>query len=149
MDWDLTYKDLIKKIIYNPESNKCIMHWRKSCPGTVTLKEFLDQKLNERENDEKFNYCQQDTTDRVILRTFTATYEQYKETLIDIIDDLRRLSYIAKPKTTSSSYKTKSKASTGAKNTASYIAWFYTTWDQMVASNIIHCVLVLMTTTIA
>ena len=57
MDWDLTYKDLIKKIVYNPESNKCIMHWRKSCPGTVTLKEFLDQKLNERENDEKFNYC--------------------------------------------------------------------------------------------
>ena len=24
MDWDLTYKNLIKKIIYNPESNKCI-----------------------------------------------------------------------------------------------------------------------------
>ena len=22
MDWDLTYKDLIKKIVYNPESNK-------------------------------------------------------------------------------------------------------------------------------
>ena len=21
MDWDLTYKDLIKKIVYNPESN--------------------------------------------------------------------------------------------------------------------------------
>ena len=26
MDWDLTYKDLIKKIVYNPESNKCIKH---------------------------------------------------------------------------------------------------------------------------
>ena len=42
----------------------------------------------------------------------------------------------------------KSKASTGVTNTASYIPWLYTTWNQMVASNIVHCVLVLMTTTI-
>ena len=27
VDWDLTYKDLIKKIVYNSESIKCIMHW--------------------------------------------------------------------------------------------------------------------------
>ena len=112
MDRDLTYKDLIKKIVYNPESNKYIMHRCKFCPGTATLKEFLDQKLNERENDEKSNNCQWDTTDRVILRTFTATYEEHKETLIDVIDDLTRLFYIAKPKITSSSYRTKSKAST-------------------------------------
>ena len=43
MDWDYKEKDLIKKIIYNPESNKCIMHQCESCPGTATLKEFLDQ----------------------------------------------------------------------------------------------------------
>ena len=51
MDWNLTYKDLIKKIIYNPESNKCIIHRSESCPGTATLKEFLDQELNEHEDD--------------------------------------------------------------------------------------------------
>ena len=51
MDGDLTYKDLIKKIVYNPESNKCIMHRCESCPGTATLKEFLDQELNEHEDD--------------------------------------------------------------------------------------------------
>ena len=43
MDWDLTYKDLIKKIIYSPEGKKCITHRCESCPGTATLKEFLDQ----------------------------------------------------------------------------------------------------------
>ena len=63
MDWDLTYKDLIKKTVYNPESNKCITHRCKSCPSTVTLKEFLDQELNEHEDDQKFNYCQWNTTD--------------------------------------------------------------------------------------
>ena len=57
MDWDLTYKDLIKKIVCNTESNKCIMHRCESCPGTATLKEFLDQELNEHEDDKKFKYC--------------------------------------------------------------------------------------------
>ena len=73
---------------------------------------------------------------------------EYKETLINVIDDLTRHSYIAKLKVTSSWYRTKSKATTIVKNTASWIPSLYTTWNQMVASNIIHCVLVLMTTNI-
>ena len=53
------------------------MHpWCESCPGTATLKHFLDQELNKQEDDEKFNYCQWDTMDRAILTTFTATYER-------------------------------------------------------------------------
>ena len=76
------------------------MHWCESCPGTATLKEFLDQKLNKHEDDQKLNYFQWDTTDRAILTTFTATQEEYKETLIDVIDDLTRHCYIAKLKIT-------------------------------------------------
>ena len=63
MDWGLTYKDLIKKILCNHESNKFIMHRCESCSGTAILEEFLDQELKEHEDDEKFNYCQWDTTD--------------------------------------------------------------------------------------
>ena len=103
------------------------MHWCECYSGTATLKEFLNQELNEHEDDEKFNYCQWDTTDQGILTIFTAPYEEYKETLIDVIDDLTRHSYIAKLKITSSWYRTKSKATTGVKNTASYIPWLYTT----------------------
>ena len=73
---------------------------------------------------------------------------EYKETLINVINDLTRHSSIAKLKITSSWYRTKSKAITIVKNTASWIPSLYTTWNQMVASNIIHCVLVLMTTNI-
>ena len=51
MDWDLTYRDLIKRIVYNPDSNKYIMQWCEFCPGTATLKKFLDQELNELEDD--------------------------------------------------------------------------------------------------
>ena len=85
---------------------------------------------------------------REILTSFTATYEEHKETLIDIIDNLTRHSYIAKLQNTSFWYRTKSKANTGVKHTASYIPWLHTIWGQMVASNMIHCVLVLMTGTI-
>ena len=148
MDWDLTYKDLIKKIVCNTESNKCIMHWCESCPGTATLKTFVDEELNEHEDDEKFNYCQWDTTDRAILTTFTATQEECKESLIVVIDDLTIHFYIAKLEITSSRYRTKSEATTALKNPATYIRWLYTTWGQIVASNMIHCVSVLTTTTI-
>ena len=69
--------------------------------------------------------------------------------MIDVIDDLTRHPYIAELKITSFLYRTKSKATTGIKHTASFMLWLYITSDQMVASNMIHCVLVLMTTTIA
>ena len=58
-----------------------------------------------------------------MLTTYTATYEEYKETLIDVIDDLTRHSHIAKLKITSSWYRTISEPFTGVKNTASYIPW--------------------------
>ena len=102
----------------------------------------------EREDDQKFNYCQWDTTDQAILTSFTAPYKEYKDTLIDVIDDLTRHSYIAKLKVTSCWYRAKSEVTTRVKNTASYIPWLYTTWGQMVAFNMIHCVLVLMKITI-
>ena len=53
MDWGLTYKYLIKKIVCSTDSSKCIMHQCESCPGSATLKEFPDQELNEHEDDEK------------------------------------------------------------------------------------------------
>ena len=81
------------------------MHQCGSCPGSATLKEFLDQELNEYEDDEKFDYCQQDTTDRAILTTFTAIYKEYKETLTDVIDNLTRYSYITKLKITGRNIK--------------------------------------------
>ena len=95
MDWGLTYKDLIKNIVCHLDSNKCMIHWCESCPGTAVLKEFFDQELNEHEDDEEFNCCQRDTMDQATLTTITVTYEEHKETLINVINDLTRYSYIS------------------------------------------------------
>ena len=133
----MIYKNLTKKIVYNRENNKCIMHRCESCPGNITLKEFLDQEHNKYKDDEKFNYCQWDTTDRAILANFTATYKEYKEYLIYVIDDLTRHSYTQSLKLPVLNKRRNPKLLelTGVKNSASYIPWLYTTWDQMVASN--------------
>ena len=76
-------------------------------------------------------------------------YWWFIDHLIDVIDDLTRHSHVKKLKITSSWCRTKSKATIGLKNTASYIPWLYTTWGQMVASNMIHCVSFLLTTIIS
>ena len=68
------------------------------------------------------------------MTTFTATHEEYREALTDVIDDLTRHSYIAKLKIASSWYWTKSKAANGIKNTATYIPWLNTTLNQTAAS---------------
>ena len=124
MDWGFTYKDLIKKIVCNTESNKCIMYRCESYPGTAALKKFIDQELNEHD-DKKFNYCQWDTTDRAILTTLKPLTKNTKR-----FDwcywCLTRHSYIAKLKLTSSWYRAKSKATTGVRNTASHIPWLHT-----------------------
>ena len=73
VDCDLTYKDLIKKIVCNTDSKKCMMHQCESCPGNVTLKGYFVQEHNKHEDDENVNYCQWDTTDQAMLATFTAT----------------------------------------------------------------------------
>ena len=57
-------------------------YWCESCPGTATLKEFLDKELNEHENDEEINYYQWDTTDRAAITVITATYKEHKENLV-------------------------------------------------------------------
>ena len=134
-DCNLSSKDLIKKIVSNPESNKCMMHGCESCLCTATLKENLDQKLSELENEGHYR-----------SKNISFTYEEYKETLIVVIDDLTRHSCVAKPKITSSSCRRKSKATTGVKMIQATL--LDTTWDQMLASKMIHCVLFVMTAAI-
>ena len=67
---NLTYKDLIKKIVCSPGNNKCMIQRSESCPDTATLKKFLDQELKEQKDDD----CQWDTMDRATLTAITATY---------------------------------------------------------------------------
>ena len=95
-DWQLTYKELISKIVCDTNNKECMMHRCERCPGRDALQKFLDEELEEVEPDEEFHYSQWETTDQATLSTRTTTCEEYKELLIDTIDGLTRHSYLAK-----------------------------------------------------
>ena len=71
------------------------MHQCESWPGRAGLKQFLDEQLSDVDSESEFHYNQWDTTDRASLTT-AATYEEYKDVLIDAIDKLTKHSYLAK-----------------------------------------------------
>ena len=96
IDWECTYKDLMKKVVYDPDNKVCMMHHCESCPGSAALKKFLDDELSHLDMDSEFHYCQWQTTDHAALATLTTTFEEYKELLIDSINNLTWHSYLAK-----------------------------------------------------
>ena len=96
IDWDYTYKDLMGKIVCSLEDRECMMHRCENCPGTDALRKLLEDEFSEKDKEDEFHYSQWDTTDRATLSTITTTYDEYKEALITMIDDLTKHSYLAK-----------------------------------------------------
>ena len=74
IDWEVTYKDLINKIVCDPTNDECMMHRCESCPWTEALKQFLDEELKDVDMGDEFHYSQWDTTDRVTLITLRHSY---------------------------------------------------------------------------
>ena len=124
--------------------------------------DFLQQAISATSNEQILQRATSATTNEWILKRVTSDFLQRTTSATSSEQILQRVTsefqrvmsnewkvtplYIAKLKVTSSWYRTKSEATTGVKNTASYIPWLYATWDQMVAPNMILCILVLMTT---
>ena len=53
-----------------------MMHWCDSCPGSASLKQFLDEQLSDVESESEFQYNQWDTTDGASLTIVTTTCEE-------------------------------------------------------------------------
>ena len=61
INWDITYKDLISKIVCHSTRKECVMHRCDSCPGRAGLKQFLDEQLCDVDSESEFHYNQLDT----------------------------------------------------------------------------------------
>ena len=61
INWDITYKDLISKIVCDSTRKECTMHQCESCPGRAGLKQFLDEQLSDVDSESEFHYNQLDT----------------------------------------------------------------------------------------
>ena len=45
LNWDVTYKDLINKIVCDTTNRECMMHRCKKCPGQEALRNFLNEEM--------------------------------------------------------------------------------------------------------
>ena len=64
VNWDITYKDLILKIVCDSTRKECIMHQCESCPARAGLKQILDEQLSDVDSESEFHYNKWDTADR-------------------------------------------------------------------------------------
>ena len=141
LNWEVTYKDLVNKVVCDPSNHECMMHCCTNCPRTNALRKFLEEELSDIDPDFQFHHSQWQTTDRASLVTVTSTCEEYKDTLISAINAITKHSLLAKCQAnflgakkesmkaneviTSSWCKMKSKVTIGVKNTVHYTHLLY------------------------
>ena len=90
LNWEVTYKDLVNKVVCDPSNCECMMHRCTNCPGTNALRKFLEEELSDIDPDFQFHYSQWQTVDRASLVTFTSTCEEYEDTLILAINAITK-----------------------------------------------------------
>ena len=54
LNWEVTYKDLVNKVVCDPSNCECMMH----CPGTNTSPKFLKEELSDIDPDFQFHHSQ-------------------------------------------------------------------------------------------
>ena len=90
LNWYVTYKDLINKIVCDSANRECMMHRCENCPGQEAQRNFLNEELNEFDEDKVFHYMQWETTDRATLQTIAITCSEYIEKVTEDINTLTK-----------------------------------------------------------
>ena len=78
LNWEVTYKDLVNKVVRDPSNHECMMDRCTNCPGTNTLCKFLEEDLSDIDPDFQFHYSQWQITDRASLVTVTSSVTNIK-----------------------------------------------------------------------
>ena len=96
LNWEVTYKDLVNKVVCYPSNHECMMHQCTNCPGRNAQRKFLKEELSDIDPHFRFHYSQWQTTDRASLVTDTSTCKEYKDTLISAINTITKHMFLAK-----------------------------------------------------
>ena len=94
--FDLSYQDLMQKIVCDVKSLECMVHRCEKCPGYNALKSFIAKKFNDFEFSNDVTYTQWDSTDRTSLQTVTSSVDDFIDVLVYKVDSLTTHSFIAK-----------------------------------------------------
>ena len=71
--WNITYKDLIEKVVGDSTNRECMIHHCSICPGSEVLKIFIAEEFKELDPDVDLYFHQWQTTDHSALVTQTAS----------------------------------------------------------------------------
>ena len=93
---EVTYKDLVNKVVCDPSNRECMMLCCTNYSGANTLCKFLEVELSDIDLDFRFHYSQWQTTYRASLVMVTSTCEEYKDTLISALNAISKHSFLAK-----------------------------------------------------
>lgn len=91
----LSYKDILAKIMCDPPTVKCHLNDCENCPGTENLADFMIDLFDE-EMIDSVTYKQWVSVDRCSFETFTKTSEEFVESFCDQIEILKRHHFISK-----------------------------------------------------
>ena len=95
---DITYKDLMEKLVCSLSDKLCMLHRCPDCPGSDALQDYFENFLSSHEilSDDVIQYKQWITTDRTNLQDFSNTLEDFLEKLTEKVDKLATHHFIAK-----------------------------------------------------
>ena len=83
----------MEMIVCDCDNKTCMVHRCEKCPGTDSLREYLETILDEHE---EVTFQQWQTTDRSKMITQTLNVDEFIELLAGAIDNLTSHSYITK-----------------------------------------------------
>ena len=71
LSWDITYKDLMAKVVCDTSRNEWMIHRCMNCPCITNLQAFLDEELSEIDEDQEFHFNKWESTERsqLIIQT--------------------------------------------------------------------------------
>ena len=58
LNWEVTYKDLVNKVVCDSSNRECMMHCCTNCARTNALHKFMEEKLSDIDPDFQFHYSQ-------------------------------------------------------------------------------------------
>lgn len=99
VDWDFTYKDLMKVLVCDTSNLECMVHRCEKCPGKVALTDLLWEQLSTADED-NISFQQWQSTDRSTLVAHTSSVQDYISYVVQAIDQLTAHSFIAKCQST-------------------------------------------------
>ena len=79
---------MLAMVVCDVQETECLIHYCRKCPTYTALREHVESKSHEYDNEEDITYSQRDSTNRTTLRTHATPVDEFIELVVYLIDNL-------------------------------------------------------------